>query len=239
MQEHKHHKSEHKTSYENKDIGDDNKVDDRKPVDSKKSLLIVLGIVFVVMAIIAASIFASKYLFKNNNIVEYNNYKFEKFEGNKWMTQQLIGGQTYNIPFYYNPTQVLDVPIDPNSITRLRQFKINVPNGTVYLSVDPDESSKTILAGVEYAKLLGKGYNIYNMNIKSAITKPSNTSVEYLMMTCQNQSRNTFIIMQIKSNKNYIGVKNNCITIEYLNATESIRVADAFAFRLLNIITDK
>jgi len=208
-----------------------------KPVDSKKSLMFVLMIIGIIILIIGTVILLSKYVFVNKNTVEYNHYTFEKFEGNKWMTQQLIKNQLYDIPFYNNPTQVLDIPVDPKSIDQIRGFSTNL-NGTVYISVDPNESSRIVLAGVEYARILGDAYNIYNMKVKSAISGYVNDSIETPVMTCDNQSINTFVIRQTVTDKNLISVNGNCIVLESKNATESIRVADAFAFRLLNIITE-
>jgi len=238
MEDHKkHHESKKAIKKVDSKVSNikESDVETKKPVDSKKSLRTVLLIVFGVIIILAGIVLLSKYVFTNKNTVEYNNYTFTKFEGNKWMTQQLIREQVYNIPFYNNPTQVQDVVIDPNSIVRIRQFSYN-PNGTTYISVEPNESSKTILAGVEYARILGNAYSIYNMNVKSAITRTTNASGSLPVMTCKNQSKDTFIIIQTMSDKNLISLKGNCVTIEYLNANESIRVADAFAFRLLNII---
>jgi hypothetical protein len=213
------------------------KVEERKPVDSKKSLRAILIIAGIIIIVIATIIILSKYVFtdKNPGTITYNKYVFEKYEGNKWLTQQKIRNQTYNIPFYYNPTQVLDIPIDPVTITRLRNLSFD-PNNTVYISIDPNESSKVVVAGVEYARILGKAYDIYNMNVKSAFNTPVNQTTEYPIITCKNQSRDTIVIIQTVSNKNLISIKGNCIAIEATDANESIRVADAFAFKLLNII---
>jgi hypothetical protein len=203
----------------------------------KKSILYVLIGLGIILIIFAAILVLSKYVFKDNNTVEYNNYVFEKFEGNKWMTQQLIRGQLYNIPFYYNPVQVLDVPVDPNAVRNIRLFKA-YSNDTVYITVDPDESSKVVIAGVEYARILGTAYNIYNMNVKSAISEPVN-GTDYQVITCKNQSTKLFVIYQTVTDKNLISVRGNCIILESMSANESVKVADAFAFRLLNIIRDE
>ena len=236
MTEHEHHKNdEHKVhavhTTESKDA-------ERKPVNSKKSLITVFVIIGIIVVIIVAIVLLSKYVFisKNDNSVTYNNYVFEKFEGNKWMTQQMIKGQLYDIPFYYNPTQVLDIPIDPYSISKLRNFSY-YSDAKVYISVDPNESSKVVLAGVEYARILGKAYDIYNLNVSSAINKPASQETDIPIITCKNQTINTIVIYQTMSNKNLVSIKGNCITIEATSANESIRVADAFSFRLLNIIS--
>lgn len=208
---------------------------ERKPVDSKKSLLFILIVIGVIILIVGATIILSKYVFVNPNTVTYNHYEFDKFEGNLWMTQQLIKDQLYNIPFYNNPTQVLDIAVDPQSIDAIRQFSTN-PNGTVYISVDPYANSRIVLAGIEFARILGKGYNIYNMDVKSAISTPVNYTANVQVITCQNQSSDVFVIYPTITDKNLISLNGNCIIMESKNATESIRVADAFAFRLLNII---
>jgi hypothetical protein len=190
-------------------------------------IILIIGIIFVM----------TRYVFPNNDTVEYNHYIFQRYEGNKWMTQQLVREQIYNIPFYNNPKQVLDIPVDPASITRIRNFRAYT-NGTVYITVDPYESSKVVLANVEYARILGTAYNIYNMNVKSAISTSVNQTADILVITCKNQSKNVFVIYQKVTDKNLISVNGNCIVLESSSANESIRVADAFAFRLLNIIKD-
>ncbi|HYD03573.1 MAG TPA: hypothetical protein VEC16_04695 [Alphaproteobacteria bacterium] len=209
---------------------------EKKQMDkSLKAILIGAGIVIV---LIAAILYLSKNVFTNTNVVEYNHYTFERYEGDKWVTNQLIRGQVYSIPFYHNPTEVLDIPVDNKSVLAIRQFSLARPNGTIYISVDPQESSKVVIAGVEYARILGKGYNMYNMNVKSAITQPIDLEAGGPpIITCEDVSPNVFVIQQIITDKNLVSYDKNCIIIESKDVNESIRVADAFSFRLLNIIS--
>jgi len=226
--------TEHKHKTHSVDKDDIPKAED--PKKSKRSLLFIIIGLAIIILVIGAILILSRYVFPNEDIVEYNHYVFQRFEGNKWMTQQLVRGQIYNIPFYNNPREVLDIPVDPKSVIAIRTFRESV-NGTVYITVDPYESSKVVLANVEYARILGNAYNIYNMDVKSAISESVNGS-GINVITCKNQSRDVFVIYQTVSDKNLISVKGNCITLESVNANESVRVADAFAFRLLNIIKD-
>jgi len=241
-EEHAHHShisSEHHEHASNAKTSHEVKSDEENPEDrSKNSMTIVLIIVGAIIIIIAAIIIISKHYSTNSNQVEYNHYLFEKFEGNKWMTQQLIRGQLYNIPFYYNPKEVEDIPIDPNSINLIRSFGNRTNTTLIYISVDPSESSKIVLAGVEYARILGTAYNIYNMNVKSAIQRPYNSTAGIPIITCKNQSSNVIVIYPTVTDKNLVSVHGNCIVIESKNVNESVRVADAFSFRLLNIMTD-
>jgi hypothetical protein len=212
-----------------------NTVQDDNP--NNKSLMYVIIGILIIVGVIGTILVMPKYLLPKTNVVEYNNYVFEKFEDNKWITQQLIRGQLYNIPFYYNPEQVLDIPFDPKSIQNIRNFRDTV-NGQVYITVDPYESSKVVLASVEYARILGNAYNIYNMNVKSAISTPVDGNDGIPVITCDNQSKNVFVIYQTVTDKNLVSVDGNCIILESKTPNESIRVADAFSFRLLNIIKD-
>jgi len=238
--EHKpeHHKEKHVDDAKKNDSENDNKnTEENKEVDSGKSLKFVVIIAGIII-IILAGIFVWSTYFRNAGDVTYNNYVFQKFETNKWMTQQLIKGQMYNIPFYNNPNQVLDVPIDPNAISSIREFSKNT-NGTVYISVDPEESSKIVVAAVEYGRILGTVYNIYDMNVKSAISTPvPGKTIDSPVITCDNASKDVMVIYQFVSDKNLVSIDNNCVLVESTDINESIRVADAFSFRLLNIIQE-
>jgi len=232
-----HHAHTEHPHAENVEKADKPEDDPKKSVKSMISMLVIVGIIVVILAVI---VFVSRYGKANSNTIEYNHYVFEKFEGSKWMTQQLIRNQLYNIPFYYNPLQVEDIPVDPASVDTIRAFSLgnSSANGTVYISVSPNESSRIVLAGVEYARILGTVYNMYNLNVKSAIHNIYNSTVDIPIITCKNQSENTLVIYAVVTDKNLVSVHGNCILIESTNATESIRVADAFSFRLLNIMTE-
>jgi hypothetical protein len=228
-EQHEHHKPTHAHTQNDETV-------ERKPVDSKKSLKFILIVFGIIVLIIATTIILGKYVLVNKNVVEYNNYIFYKSE-NIWSTQQLIKGQLYDIPFHNNPKQVLDIPVDPQAIDQIRGFSNNT-NGVVYIVVDPYESAKVVLAGVEYARLLGDVYNIYNMKVKSAISTPVDVETTSPVITCKNQSKNTMVIYQTVTDKNLVSINGNCIILESIDINESVRVADAFAFRLLNIITE-
>jgi len=232
--EHSEHPAHH-TNHDTKDNKEDASIEPKNAKDDSKSIIFIILAVCIIILIIGAILFISKHLSNNNNVVEYNNYVFQKFETNKWITQQQIRGQLYNIPFYNNPTQVLDVPIDQTSIDAIRNFSFN-PNGVVYLTVSPYTTSKIVLAGIEYARILGNVYNIYNMTVKSAIDTPVAGFADAPVITCANQSSDVLVIHQIVTNKNLVSINGNCILVESESLNESVRVADAFAFRLLNII---
>lgn len=225
-----HEKKEHVHHHE------DSKSEEKSEDNSKNSLTIVLIIIGIILVIIAAIVVISK-LAVNNNKVIYNHYEFDKYENDKWITQQSIRGQLYNIPFYNNPKQVENIPIDPNSINLIRDYS-NRTNATVYISIDPFAPSTTVVAAVEYARILGTVYNIYNMNVKSAIQKDYNSTVQVPIITCANQSDKVIVIYPIVTDKDLISVQGSCIIIESSSVNESIKVADAFSFRLLNMIMD-
>jgi hypothetical protein len=77
------------------------------------------------------------------------------------------------------------------------------------------------------------------MNVSSAISRSvPGKPVESPVKTCDDASTNTLVIYQFVSDKNLVSIEGNCILLESKDINESIRVADAFAFRLLNIIQE-
>ncbi len=213
-------------------------VEDKNDTDNTKNSALYVGIIVIFIAAVIAGIILYSNATSKNTVV-YNHYEFTKYEGNKWQTQQLIRGQLYDIPFYYNPSQVLDISTDNTTVGLIRAFSENNPNGTIYITIDPQEPSQLVVAGVEYARLLGTSYNIYNMKVKSALTAPyqqGNLTTESPVITCSNQSQDTLVIYQAVGTQNRIYRDNYCIILESVNVSESVRVADTFAFNLLNII---
>ena len=235
LKNHEHRLQEHNKHSDTKEDGQ--KEAKEHVVDSKKSLVYVVVIIVVIIALLFSILFFTKYINNTKNSISYNHYVFQRFEGDKWMTQQLIKGQLYDIPFYNNPYDVLNIPVDNRSIALVRSFSFN-PNGTVYITIEPNEQSKIVLAGVEYARLLGSAYDIYDMSVKSAIASPiaNENASKYPLITCKDASKDTLVIYQVVTDKNLISTNGNCIILESMNLNESVKVADAFAFRLLDII---
>lgn len=211
--------------------------------DNKSIVFAIIIILIIVGAVIILYFFIKNnndpaYLDGANKAI-YNYYVFNKQEDNKWYSELTIKDKPFIIPFYYNPFQARDIPIDNNTIKTIALFLRDYKGGRIYITVDPYESSGIVIAGVEIARLLGTKYDIFNFDVRSAtIYAPYDNYTGFPVITCANAKPNVIVIMLNVTGKNEILTKNNCIHLNAINVNESIRVADSFSFRILNIITD-
>lgn len=203
-------------------------------------LIIISGILIIIAAAIIYGVIKQAnsvpQYYKSENKVVYNYFKFTKDKTDGfWYLEIMIKNQPYNIPFYYNPYDLLDIPAEPQTLQVISTFMKNNPKGRIYISVDPEDNSKIIVAGVEIVRLLGDRYNIFNFDVYSAISKPYNNT-QYPIITCRNATSQQLVIMM--NNVGFDSINNDgyCVMINFANANESVRVADAFSLRLLGII---
>ena len=204
----------------------------------KKHILWVIIIIIIVAAVaIAFSVFnKSKAQYKQTESqVIYNYYTFNRQQDNLWYLDLSIKNAPYIIPFYYTPFETENITINDSAVLSLANFLHENPGGRVYISVDPQASSKDVIASVEIARLLGSKYNIFNFDVKSAISKPYNDTL-YPVITCLNSTSSTLVIMIEDNGPNRVAGLKNCILIRASSPDEIIRVADAFSFRMLGII---
>ena len=171
------------------------------------------------------------------NHIVFNNYVFDKQSDNIWYSQFSIRSQPYNIPFYYNPYEVENVSISNESMKTLASFINLHPGATVYITLDPNESTKVVVAAVQLARIFGQKYNILNMDVYAAITSQiqGNDSGTYPVITCQNATNDTLVLYIDVADEDSITSQGNCIIMKSFNANESIRIADAMTFRILRI----
>jgi hypothetical protein len=204
-----------------------------------KSLIYTIAIIIIILAI-----FAGIYIYSNIKKAQtaqpdvstqyYNNYTFLKFEDNKWYTNIMIRNYPYTIPFYYNPNELEGILIDNNAVSKVRDFRMN--HSSAYIALDPNESSIQVIAGVEIARILGNKYNIFNFDLKTSFTKDPGIYSDYPIITCDNASNDVMVFLMLVGKENKVYSEDNCIIIESLNITETIRVADAFSYKLLGIM---
>jgi hypothetical protein len=210
-----------------------------KSLKTVSIMVVVLGLIF--LGIFFGIRYTKEYM-KNTNTdthVIYNNYEFNKYEDGKWYVTLAKNNQPYEIAFYYNPYEVENLTITNNTMIQFKNFMDSHPGGRVYITMNPDESSKVVVASVELAKLLGQRYNIFNFDVKAAFTKESDirnvSDTGYPIITCANASKDHLIFWFAPANVTEVKVNSNCIAIKYADINESVRAADALAFRMLTI----
>lgn len=211
-------------------------------------LIVFISIILIILLIIASIIFLPKLLENNknkdqysegNNIAIYNYYKFNRGEDNLWYLELSIKNKPYLIPFYYNPFQIEDIYIDINTMPTLMQFNNLKAPKVIYISIDPLAPSKIAVAAFEIKRILGTNYDILNYDTYYGIHYLHEANyTEFPVATCKDARPDRIIIMINVTGQNYIWTENNCIHINSIDINESVRVADAFAFRLLGIVQD-
>lgn len=209
-------------------------------MENQRSIIWMLSIIAGIILILVVAYFIMNKTPKTpSNSVTYDNYVFTKGADNAWYVQLAIKGSPYNIPFYYNPTQIANVTIDDNVLSEFTHYQRSNPGGDMYISIDPDSNSRVVIAGVEVARILGNRYNIFNFNVMSAFYKQSATgnvsATGKSIIDCSNATNQTMVMMVVVDDENRVSAYNNCIVMKSKNLNDSIMVADALAFKMLTI----
>lgn len=252
MNEHHSPDHEHATHHQSTQHNDSNQGREEKEKSKKSTrnliilllgIVLICGIIYAVGTGINSIIYKSKYADRQ---LTYNNFQFTKAPDGLWVTQMSIKGAIYDIPFHYNPTEVLDIPVQngthiANMFGKLRSN----PNATVYVVVDPTQKSTVVVAGVEIARILGTAYDIYNLNVQSGFlqsprlvneTEVNTNATKYPIITCADQNTDVVVIEVDVGSQTQVSFKDHCIKVTGSTLNETVRAADALALRLLAII---
>lgn len=189
-------------------------------------------IILLIIGIVAYNDYQTTKLQQAN---QYNGFDFSQAEGGLWVTRIQVGPQPYDIPFYYHPRDTLTVLIDPSSTDPL----LKAAPKLVVISVDPDAGSTVVVGAVEVARIVGTKYNLLNYDVMSALSRPADSKVELPVFDCRNATDDVVVLQFIKGTKDVIIRSDkypNCVLLQYADVNESIRVADRYAYMLLNIM---
>lgn len=233
--------SENKKDIKEEKASDEPKKEEKIIITKKKQnlqFIIFTGVLLIVfLSIVFIPRFIQKANFEKN---KYNEFEFAKNEDGFWYTVVQKGNQPYQIPFYYHPSELEDIPVESN--LRAKFFDIRDNNGSIYITLDPDGNNNTIVvAGVEIAKITGTGYSLLNVPTHSAfIKKPTNTTAESAtpIVTCKDANEKIMVIWITLSNKNIAYSYGNCIILEAKSYADTVRVADRLMYHLLGIMTE-
>ncbi len=210
------------------------------PVEKKASNLKFWIFAAALILFFLALVYVPKIL--HNQEVEnnrYNGFDFYKGDDGFWYTVVQKGAQPYEIPFYYHPRELEDIVIEPG--VRDKFFDMVANNGTIFIVVDPDSESKSVIAGVEIAKITGQGYRLLNVPTYSAFSKePTNitVNVETPILSCAAANNRTLVVGLVLSSRNVVYSQDYCIRLEALTYDDMIRVADRLMYSLLGIMLE-
>jgi hypothetical protein len=212
---------------------------EKKESDKKKQNIQFIIFAAVLILILLAIVFVPRYLQKAKlDKNKYNNFEFTKGEDGFWYTVVQKGDQPYQIPFYYHPSELEDIPVE--AYLRAKFFDIRDNNGSIYITMDPDSANNTIvIAGVEIARITGNRYGLLNVPTHSAFIKqPKNATADTgtPIVTCNNANNKTMVIWLTISDKNIAYSHGYCVILEAKNYRDMVRVADRLTYHLLGIM---
>lgn len=210
---------------------------EKKPLSSTAKFIIFCVILVVLFL---GLVFIPAYIKKANiEKYEYNNFEFIQKKDGFWYTMVQKGAQPYWIPFYYHPSELEDIPVEPG--LRDKFFEIRDNNGSIFITLDPDsEDNRIVIAGVEISRITGGRYDLLNVPTSSAFIKPPKDSVTETgtpIITCMHSNNKTMVIWLTLSDKNIAYSYDYCIILEALTYEEMIRVADRAMYHLLGIMS--
>lgn len=207
--------------------------------DRTKTILFAVGFfLFILVVLVLIPLLRKGTIQKEFEANRYNGFDFwQRPEGNisLWMTRIQVGAQPYEIPFYYHPRETESVLIEDH----VGQFLIERRPKLLYFTFSPDAGSRPIVAGVELSRITGNRFHLLSIPTRSALQEPVVANSTIAVITCKNATGDVMVLQFNEGPQNRIYRDDNpfCIRLEYVNASESIRVADRFAYRLVQIMS--
>ncbi len=208
-------------------------------------LFFILFIIFVVVAIFGPLTYHSWQLRQEAKTNQYHGFDFKPVTNGEttfWVTQLDVGGQLYNIPFYFHPRDTEQVILQQGVTERFLNPKERPP--LIYITVPRDGGSHPVVGGVEISRLTGYKYGLLKIDTRSALQAPATGGLETPVVTCADANENMTVLSFDPSEQNLIvedKTNSYCIHLFYKNNSQSgdddsIRVADRFAYGLLRIM---
>ena len=162
----------------------------------------------------------------------YNGFSFVKVE-TLWYTEISAKGNIYNIPFRFGPRDVEHIPVDMNNFVSALNAE------RVFLTMDPELTSRVAIAAIEIGRVLGNKYDLLNMPVKSALTKIPEGGIqdynETLIKTCEDATEVEAVFLFISGNETKIYEENNCVVIQGVTDEDIIKASDRLAYGIIGV----
>jgi hypothetical protein len=225
----------------NKKDSDKNKSSD--PVKHHKTVstwnfILALGLIFIV--VVAASIIKFNI---EEDTYEYNGFTFEEING-VWKTQVYHEPNLINLNFFYTPSVVENLSINPLIYKRIRKLGAE---DYLFFAFDEGINNTAITAGVEISRL--HKVNLLTVPPHSAIFDPDLNVTEYLAeeddnstirVNCEMANDRVVIIhfqeSNVKSGLEFADDSYNCINFYAKDPLDFRKYADKFVYDYVGII---
>ena len=181
-------------------------------------------IVLVIIALVSLPIFI--YMQKSNTFT-YNEYKFSKNSANGYDIEIFFKNDPspHYINVRYNPKELERIPVETD-------LKSKLLKNEVYVTLDKNLTSTSVIAVAEISKIIGNQY-LFNIPTKGALTYDTGKN---LFKTCDDATFQTGIILLKLADETKITSDKKCVIVQGTNEDEIIRAATKLNLILLSIM---
>ncbi len=207
--------------------------------NTKRATLIVIIFVFIAVSLVLiAPLLTNKYTYKGPSGNEFNFIKSQTGEVKMhlltaYATYKDKKTNQYTIPLRNGPKDLekIDVQKDINNLILNKEY--------VYITMSPEYTGKSVIAGIEIAKVLGTAsYSVFKISTEGALTFPANnTNVTGTpIINCKDANKELGVILLNLGKENKIYSNKECVILEAKDEDSLIKVADRFVYNLLGVM---
>src|SRR3989344_4734682 len=229
-----------------------------------KKRQLILAIFIIVIMISSAIGFVYTNDSNDANTINYNGFKFKLTENYNYIVDiqgkqfifdksQVEGLTTHTVETYAdykdNPTKyryIIPLRTGPKEVEKFIVDK-NINNYLlnkkyIYIAMDPEYSSKAVLASLDLAKVLGTAeYSVFKIPTEGALTysisnATNSTFQNTPIITCNDVNNDIGVIWFNIDNENKIYSNKGCVIIEAVDEDILIKLADRLVYSLLGIM---
>ncbi|MFO7710865.1 MAG: hypothetical protein R6V53_03815 [Candidatus Woesearchaeota archaeon] len=225
--------SEEKTERSEDTLDSEDTKESEEPEKKRKRhtrSFIIVSLLFVgILAVILLAIFLNMEEEESIREYQYNGFNILNMSG-RWFTTVNVEGRnrSHTIEMHYGPMEVDSIPLDPQALPTIFRTQ------KVYLTVDPDASSHSVIGMVEVGKFLGQTYDFYNIPSEAAFTKENDAG--RTVITCDNATSQNVVLDFRVTNKTSIDLEDNCIIVQGATNQDVIRASNRLGYALAGII---
>jgi len=205
-------------------------------------ILVIVLILITISLIIFIPLLSNTYIYTSPSGEKFTFYK-SQVEGLTTHTVETYADYKdnptkyrYIIPLRTGPKEVEKFIVDKNINNYLLNKKY------IYIAMDPEYSSKAVLASLDLAKVLGTAeYSVFKIPTEGALTysisNATNSTFQNIpIITCNNVNNDIGVIWFNIDNENKIYSNKGCVIIEAVDEDILIKLADRLVYSLLGIM---
>lgn len=202
-----------------------------EPEDSKLTNNFILGV--GILIVLLAAFFGVSYYYNNNRPppelpqIEYNGFDFVYFD-DLWNFEWQRGNNLYNMHFYYNPEEALEIPVTTiNPLSDVFQLE------TIYTTFDP-LANNTLYFPIAQAELVLTIVRVFERFVVAGCSQNATLPcASQPIVTCETTQAPVILLHQDPEAK--ITIDDDCVILQGTDK-ELIKAVDRFLYGVLGII---